>query len=72
MKARIIVVCLEIGADAGGHRHGNLLQNERIPPIARREPSRNRGGSALAAKAVLLAALYNNILEHRRYPLYWW
>jgi CBS-domain-containing membrane protein len=25
-----------------------------------------------AAALVLFAALYNNILEHRRYPLYWW
>ncbi len=25
-----------------------------------------------AALLVVLAAFYNNIIEHRRYPLYWW
>jgi CBS-domain-containing membrane protein len=25
-----------------------------------------------AALLVVLAALYNNVIEHRRYPLYWW
>ena len=25
-----------------------------------------------ASLLVVLAALYNNVIEHRRYPLYWW
>ncbi len=25
-----------------------------------------------AALLVVFAALYNNVIEHRRYPLYWW
>jgi CBS-domain-containing membrane protein len=25
-----------------------------------------------AALLVVLAAMYNNVIEHRRYPLYWW
>lgn len=25
-----------------------------------------------AALLVVLSAIYNNVIEHRRYPLYWW